>query len=75
MAPELEHFHSQLVEAEGLSPLVKKGYGVNMAFLQISLVRFKQRQIPPLLTNALRFCASFWVIFGNFGKDILFLKG
>ena len=45
----------------------------NMAFLQISRSCFKERQIRPLLislTNVLRFCVNFWVIFGNFEKDI-----
>ena len=49
---------------------------LNMAFVPISCSRVRQRQIPLLktLTNVLRFCVHFWVIFGHFGKEIIFLK-
>ena len=52
--------------------------GVNVkAFPPISRSRFKRHLISLLisLTTIWRFCVNFWVIFGHFGKEILFLKG
>ena len=50
---------------------------LNVAFMPISCSRFNQRLIPPLrtLTNVLRFCVNFWVIFGHFVNErFFFLK-
>ena len=56
---KLEHFHSQLVEAEGLSPLVKKGYGVNMAFLQISRCTFQATPNPSAVNQCFAVLCKF----------------
>ena len=49
---------------------------LNMAFVLIPRSRVKQRRIPlfKTLTNVLRFCVNFWLIFGHFGKEIIFLN-
>ena len=49
---------------------------LNVAFVPISRLLFKQRQIPPLRTfsNVLRFRVRFWMIFGHFGNEIFFFS-
>ena len=49
---------------------------LNSAFLPIPQSRFKQHQIPMLisLTTVCRFCVNFWGIFVYFGKEEFFWK-
>ena len=74
-----------IIAFAGSARLIKAGFyqkavltSLNMACVPISRSRFKQRQILAFrsLTNVLRFCVKFWVIFGHFGKErYFFLEG